>query len=232
MAFDMIIDNTYALSDKKVYMPTRPAIPPNTKRMQYIEIPGRDGTVSMFDGYDDRPFPIDFNIYDGTNVNKKLREVNPIFSNCKTIKFTDDPEIYYKVKEFKISDKERVFDKAYEFSAEVKIEPFDYLVEGSKVITLTSSTTLVNPGTYYSEPTLKIYGSGTINMSIGSYSFQVTNVSGYVQINSALLECYKDTDPLGDKMTGSFPLFVPGSNKITLSATITKVELVPNWRFL
>ena len=138
MAFDMIIDNTYALSDKKIYMPTRPAIPPNTKRMQYIEIPGRDGTVSMFDGYDDRPFPIDFNIYDGTNVNKKLREVNPIFSNCKTIKFTDDPEIYYKVKEFKISDKERVFDKAYEFSAEVKIEPFDYLVEGSKVLTLTS----------------------------------------------------------------------------------------------
>ena len=232
MAFDMIIDNTYALSDKKIYMPTRPAIPPNTKRMQYIEIPGRDGTVSMFDGYDDRPFPIDFNIYDGTNVNKKLREVNPIFSNCKTIKFTDDPEIYYKVKEFKISDKERVFDKAYEFSAEVKIEPFDYLVEGSKVITLTSSTTLVNPGTYYSTPTLKIYGSGTINMSIGSYSFQVTNVSGYVQINSALLECYKDTDPLGNEMKGRFPLFVPGSNKITLSAAITKVELVPNWRFL
>lgn len=232
MAFDMIIDNAYALSDKKVYMPTRPAIPPNTKRMQYIEIPGRDGTVSMFDGYDDRPFPIDFNIYDGTNVNKKLREVNLIFSNCKTIKFTDDPEIYYKVKEFKISDKERVFDKAYEFSADVKIEPFDYLVEGSKVITLKSSTTLVNPGTYYSEPTLKIYGSGTINMSIGSYSFQVTNVDGYVQINSASLECYKDTKPLGDKMSGSFPLFAPGSNKITLSATITKVELVPNWRFL
>ena len=232
MAFDMIIDNTYALSDKKIYMPTRPAIPPNTKRMQYIEIPGRDGTVSMFDGYDDRPFPIDFNIYDSTNVNKKLREVNPIFSNCKTIKFTDDPEIYYKVKEFKISDKERVFDKAYEFSAEVKIEPFDYLVEGSKVITLTSSTTLVNPGTYYSTPTLKIYGSGTINMSVGSYSFQVTNVSGYVQINSALLECYKDTDPLGKEMKGSFPLFVPGSNKITLSSTITKVELIPNWRFL
>ena len=232
MAFDMIIDNTYALSDKKVYMPTRPAITPNTKRMQYIEIPGRDGTVRVFDGYDDRPFPIDFNIYDGINVNKKLREVNPIFSNCKTIKFTDDPEIYYKVKEFKISDKERVFDKAYEFSAEVKIEPFDYLVEGSKVITLTSSTTLVNPGTYYSTPTLKIYGSGTINMSIGSYSFQVTNVNGYVQINSALLECYKDTDPLGKEMKGSFPLFVPGSNKITLSAAITKVELVPNWRFL
>ena len=232
MAFDMIIDNTYTLSDKKIYMPTRPAIPPNTKRMQYIEIPGRDGTVSMFDGYDDRPFPIDFNIYDGTNVNKKLREVNPIFSNCKTIKFTDDPEVYYKVKEFTISEKERVFDKAYEFSAEVKIEPFDYLVEGSKVLTLTSSTTLNNPGTYYSEPTLKIYGSGTINMSIGSYSFQVTNVSGYVQISSALLECYKGTDPLGDKMSGSFPLFVPGSNTITLSSTITKVEIVPNWRFL
>ena len=232
MAFDMIIDNTYALSDRKIYMPTRPAIPPNTKRMQYIEIPGRDGTVSMFDGYEDRPFPIDFNIYDGTNVNKKLREVNPIFSNCKTIKFTDDPEVYYKVKEFTISEKERVFDKAYEFSAEVKIEPFDYLVEGSKVLTLTSSTTLNNPGTYYSEPTLKIYGSGTINMSVGSYSFQVTNVSEYVQINSALLECYKGTDPLGDKMSGSFPLFVPGSNTITLSSTITKVELVPNWRFL
>ena len=232
MAFDMIIDNTYALSDKKIYMPTRPAIPPNTKRMQYIEIPGRDGTVSMFDGYDDRPFPIDFNIYDGTNVNKKLREVNPIFSNCKTIKFTDDPEIYYKVKEFKISDKERVFDKAYEFSAEVKIEPFDYLVEGSKVLTLTSSTTLVNPGTYYSVPALKIYGSGTINMSIGSYSFQIINVNGYVQINSALLECYKDTDPLGDKMSGKFPIFEPGSNAITLSSTITKVEIVPNWRFL
>lgn len=232
MAFDMIINNIYALSDKKVYMPTRPAIPPNTKRMQYIEIPGRDGTVSMFDGYEDRPFPIDFNIYDGTNVNKKLREVNPIFSNCKTIKFTDDPEIYYKVKEFKIKDNSRIFDKAYEFSADVKIEPFDYSVEGSQVLTITSSTTLFNPGTYYSEPTLKIYGNGTISMAIGTYSFQVTDVNEYVQINSALLECYKDTKPLGDKMVGSFPLFVPGSSSISLSSTITKVELVPNWRFL
>ena len=32
MAFAMIINNTYALSEKKGYITTRPAIPPNTKR--------------------------------------------------------------------------------------------------------------------------------------------------------------------------------------------------------
>lgn len=232
MAFDMIIDNTYNLSDKKIYMPTRPAIPPNTKRLEYIEIPGRNGTVSIFDGYDDRPFPIDFNIYDSENVNKKIREATPILLNAKTIRFTDDPDIYYKVKEFKLSDKERIFAEAYNFSADVTIEPFDYSVEGTQTVTLVGSTTLFNPGTYFSEPQLKIYGNGTINMSIGSYSFQITNVEGYVEINSDLLLCYKETDPKGDDMTGSFPLLEPGSNSINLSSNITKVEIIPNWRFL
>ena len=50
MSFDVIIDGTINLSSKKVYMPYRPAIPANKKKIEYVEIPGRSGALTVFNG--------------------------------------------------------------------------------------------------------------------------------------------------------------------------------------
>ena len=231
MSFDVIIDGTINLSSKKVYMPYRPAIPANKKKIEYVEIPGRSGALTVFNGYQDRTLELPFNFYDKTNVNKKMRtDVSPIMLNAKTIKFSDDPDIFYKVKNVEIDDLDRKLEVVYSYTANVTIEPFNYSVNGSNAVTITKSSSITNSGTYFSEPKITLYGNGNLSVTINSYTFQVNNVSGSVIVDSDLKMCYAGGTT--KTMTGVFPKLDVGANKIKLSSNITKAVIVPNWRYL
>lgn len=232
MDFDIIINETYKLRDNKIYMPSRPAIPSNEERIEYNEIPGRDGSVSHSDGYKDREFPIDFNAYDESNVNNKMREINPIFINAKTIRFTDDPNIFYKVKQMRVADKERPFPTLYNFTVDTTLEPFDYLLSGTHKITAVNGDVIENQGTYMSTPIITVYGMGEVNISIGAYSFYIKNLNGSATINSEILKCYRGTENIGTQVKGSFPIFDVGSSKIKLPGNVTHLEIIPNWRYV
>ena len=230
MDFDIIINETYKLRDEKIYMPSRPAIPSNEERIEYNEIPGRDGSVSHSDGYKDREFPIDFNAYDESNVNVKMRKINPIFINAKTIRFTDDPNVFYKVKQMRVADKERPFPTLYNFTVDTTLEPFDYLLSGTYKITAVNGDVIENQGTYMSTPIITVYGMGEVNISIGAYSFYIKNLNGSATINSEILKCYKGN--IGTQVKGSFPIFDVGSSKIKLPGNVTHLEIIPNWRYV
>lgn len=232
MDFDIIINDTYKLRDEKVYMPSRPAIPSNEERIEYSEIPGRDGSVSYSDGYKDREFPIDFNAYDESNVNNKMRKINPIFVNAKTIRFTDDPNIFYKVKQMRVADKERPFPSLYNFTVDTTIEPFDYMVSGTYKIQAKNGDVIENQGTYESRPIITVFGMGTATVSIGAYSFTIENLNSSATINSEIFKCYKGNQNIGTQVKGSFPLLEVGTNKIVLPSNVTHIEIVPNWRYV
>lgn len=232
MDFDIIINETNKLRDEKVYMPSRPAIPSNEERIEYSEIPGRDGSISHSDGYKDREFPIDFNAYDESNVNIKMRKINPIFINAKTIRFTDDPNVFYKVRQMRVADKERPFPNLYNFTVDTIIEPFDYLVSGTYKIRAVNGDVIENQGTYVSTPIITVYGMGEVTVSIGAYSFYIKHLNGSATINSETLKCYKDTENIGTQVKGSFPLFDVGSSKIVLPGNVTHLEIIPNWRYV
>ena len=232
MDFDIIINDTYKLRDEKVYMPSRPAIPSNEERIEYSEIPGRDGSVSYSDGYKDREFPIDFNVYDESNVNNKMRKINPIFVNAKTIRFTDDPNIFYKVKQMRVADKERPFPSLYNFTVDTTIEPFDYMVSGTYKIQAKNGDVIENQGTYESRPIITVFGMGTATVSIGAYSFTIENLNSSATINSEIFKCYKGNLNIGTQVKGSFPLLEVGTNKIVLPSNVTHIEIVPNWRYV
>lgn len=232
MDFDIIINDTYKLRDEKVYMPSRPAIPSNEERIEYSEIPGRDGSVSYSDGYKDREFPIDFNAYDESNVNNKMRKINPIFVNAKTIRFTDDPNIFYKVKQMRVADKERPFPSLYNFTVDTTIEPFDYMLSGTYKFQAKNGDIIENQGTYNSRPIITVFGMGTATVSIGAYSFTIENLDSSATINSEIFKCYKGTENIGTRVKGSFPLFDVGTSKIVLPSNVTHIEIVPNWRYV
>lgn len=232
MDFDIIINETHQLRNEKVYMPSRPAIPSNEERIEYSEIPGRDGSVSYSDGYKDRELSIDFNAYDETNVHIKMRKINPIFVNAKTIRFTDDPNIFYKVKQMRVTDKERPFPSLYNFTVETVLEPFDYMLSGTYKFKAVNGDVIENQGTHYSRPIVTVYGMGTATVSIGAYSFTIENLNNNATINSEIFKCYKGTQNIGTQVKGSFPLFDVGSSKIVLPSNVTHIEVIPNWRYV
>lgn len=232
MNFDLIINNKYSMIENKIYIPSRPAIPINKKKVEYINIPGRDGTLTKFLGYDDRPYKIPFNFYEKDNIPERVRKITPILLGAKTFTFTDDLEMFYKVKNVEIEDVERNLKRFSTFNVNCIIEPFDYLVDGTYKFEIINSESIFNYGSYESRPIIKVYGQGNIQISINAHTFQVNNVEGYVIVDSELMTCYKDTVNKGNDMIGLFPVIDVGENQITLSSNITKVEITPNWRCL
>ena len=52
-------------------------------------------------------------------------------------------------------------------------------------------------------------------------------------INSEIQDCYdNEGNSLNEKMTGEFPRLKPGVNNIEWTGDVSKVEILPNWRWL
>lgn len=113
-------------------------------------------------------------------------------------------------------------------------KPHMYSKAGQQTTTFTSSSYIINPEKYESEPLIRIYGSGNVTLQIKEKSFLIKNISDYIDIDSEMMACYK-----GEKLCNgsigftSFPVLESGPNRITWSGgTVTKVEIVPRWRTL
>ena len=114
------------------------------------------------------------------------------------------------------------------FTVTFILEPFDYSNDTS-ILTINSNTSIYNTATHYSKPKLKLYGTGNLQVSINSQTFQINNVTSYVEIDSELQQCHEDT--LNKEFIGSYPVLEVGENKITKSSNISKIEIDPRWRY-
>ena len=100
-----------------------------------------------------------------------------------------------------------------------------------------SDGTITNAGNIYSKPTLTVYGSGDVTISLnGIQLFQIAlGDTEYITIDTAAMEAYKDSPGnLQNRLvTGDYDNFVlnPGENQITFSGLVTKciVENYSRW---
>lgn len=104
-----------------------------------------------------------------------------------------------------------------------------------KTVSNFSNLLLKNNGNYKSYPIIKITGSGDVTININSNSYTLTGVSGYISIDSNYLTVYKDTANEIAKLTsGDLSKLVlnPGSNTISLTGSVTMVEIICNSRWI
>ena len=97
-----------------------------------------------------------------------------------------------------------------------------------------SGTELQNPGTVSSEPILRIYGSGVVDLLVNDQMLEVVIRSGesHITLNTELKEAYCSRNSRNSNMTGEFPLLEPGRNTISWSGDVDHIVITPNWRFL
>lgn len=100
-----------------------------------------------------------------------------------------------------------------------------------------SDGNITNNGNIVSKPTLTIYGSGNIGVSLNGYQILEITLGDeeYITIDTAAMEAYKDTpDNLKNRLvTGDYENFAlqVGENQITFSGNVTKciVENYSRW---
>ncbi|AMJ40702.1 hypothetical protein [Anaerotignum propionicum] len=112
--------------------------------------------------------------------------------------------------------------------------PFKYSVDkADEEITLTTATTIYNQGTIYSEPIITVYGTGNVTITIHGTAYAISEIDGYVTINSEIQEVYKDSTNKNNSFSAlDFPKFQEGANTISWTGSVTRLEIKPNWRWL
>lgn len=123
------------------------------------------------------------------------------------------------------------------FSFDASFAPFKKRVGGFKTITLTQATRLFNPEKYFSEPKIKIYGSGDISLYINGRETKIINVENVVEIDSDpdVMEVYKEESGIlinqhQKFIRQSFPLLDGGWNDISWKGNVSKIEIDPRWQ--
>lgn len=211
-------------------------LPPITKPLQRTlieEIDGRDGDIITKLGYGAYDKIMTIGLYHTYDINK----VVAFFNGSGTITFSNESDKYYN---FDILD-QIDYEKLLSFktaTVTIHCQPFKYPTTNTPISLSTGDNTVANSGNVYSKPIIKIVGSGTITVSLGSsqiFSIDMTDLTNGIEIDTNLMEAY---DPVSNTLlnrhvTGDYSKFKlePGNNTVTLGGTITSatIKSVTRW---
>lgn len=210
----------------------RPSIASADKKYETTEVEGRDGSLTRFLGYEDLKFSLNFNILFQDDIKQKLREIKGVLASADTLSFDDSPNFYYKIKQAQISETESVIKASGVFSVDFVAEPFEYQKTSSTAYT-TKPISLTNQTTTTALPLIKVTGTGTVVLSVNGTGITLTGLTSSIVLDSELQEAYTGlTTNMNSNMNGNFPVLKIGSNSISWTGTVTKVEIDPRWRWL
>lgn len=205
-----------------------PSIFKAQKDITKIEIDGRDGFLTQDDGS-----------YKGIikTVECWVKDLSYIDYLCNWLTgssdviFSNEPDRVYKATIINQIQFDVVARDFHTFLIQFDCQPHKYAIDNNTIV-LTSSGNVFNPAPTFSKPLIKIYGSGAINLTINGNVIKLTNISGYVTINSEMMDCYKDLQLMNNYMIGDFPSLISGNNIISWTGTVSKIEITPNFRYL
>ena len=210
----------------------RPSIPSSDKKYEAIEVEARDGALTKFIGYQDLKFSLKFNILFQSDIKQKLREIKGLLSVAKTLAFDDAPNFFYKIKRCQISDTETIIKQSGVFSVEFIADPFEY--ESSSVLEYDNPSNLIirNNTSYFSQPIIKIHGQDNIKLFVNDKLVEIKQINENILIDSVMQEAYYNDNNMNHQMSGDFPIFEIGENKIRLEGNVNKIEILLHWRWL
>jgi len=217
-------------SDYSIFMSSIPSRPIAAKRVEYHDIPGRNGHLTSDDGsFLPSIITVPCTIMDISETN--LRQIKAWLCGSGNLIFSDEPDVYWKVRLDLQVDYTIAMKTVHQFILVFDCYPLAYSIRNDQII-LTSPGKIYNYGTSASDPIIKVYGSGNIELNINNNIIYLSNIDEFVVINSEMINAYKDTMLMNQYMKGEFPFFIVESNTISWTGTVSKIEITPNWRWL
>ena len=223
-----IFKNQDSYLDYGIVINKLPSLIKAERNVEEFEIQGRDGDLTIdYETYKPIIFTLECTVVD----EDKMENIKSWLNGFSNLIFSWRSDKYYKAKMINRIDISESMDSLGEFPLLFKCQPHAYSLRND-IITLNAPATIYNGGGSISNPIITIYGTGAITLTINSKDVILTNVVDYVTIDSELMDSFKDTVLKNNDMLGEFPELIKGSNIISWTGTISKVEITPNWRYL
>ncbi len=223
----IILNNKRNTEIKGLIVCSLPPISKPQKKVIIEEIDGVDGDVITELGYK----AYDKEVEIGLTYNYDIDEIIDFFNSEGTVVFSNEDDKYYRYKIYEQID----FEKLLRFkTATVKmhIQPFKHsIIEVAKTFNITTQTEIEirNKGNVYSKPTIAIYGSGDISLSLNGNQIFNINLGNeeYITLDTEKMEAYKDATLKNRLVTGNYDNFKlnVGRNVISFTGSITKLVI-------
>lgn len=201
------------------------------RRVEEITIPGMNGSLYIDAGtYEQKKFSLNVLIKD----NVYLPKIKEWLQGAGDLILGTQPNYKYKAIIYESIDfKETLRPYNNVFTVAVEAEPFLFPVNDLMLNVTVSPSNLYNTGDVITYPFLKVYGNGTVSISINTNNLTITNVSNYINIDCETGAVYKDNTSYEKYTTGTFPIVLNrGANTITFNNKVTNIEIKHNLKFL
>ena len=217
-----------------IYVSEQPPVTIPQERSVQTKIPGRPGTLTTLEGedvFDEMTLTATCFIRDPALIPSIAGRLN----GGGKVTFANRPGGFYHARIANQIPFEKILRGNPHCSFAVNFRcspPFWYASNPSEVTITTGSTVVVNSGSVYSEPIIHVYGSGDITLIVNDAFIELEGVEDSIVLNSVIQEAYQGETLLNEKMEGDFPLLKPGNNLISWSGDVSRVVIIPNWRYL
>jgi phage-related protein len=213
----------------------RPTIPTAEQEVEHIQVRGRHGSLTKKYALNDVPFKLEFNYLESeVPFASAYRTFKLALFRAQTLDFEDDLGVYRKIKSVSLDDANN--DDLYygSFPASFTLDPFSYSSDPA-ITTVTGQTVLSNPG-YESEPYIKVYLNGSGHIYFGDQTVALINIGSFIEIDCAMKNAYLTTETgllqnMNSHMVGDFPVIGEGQQTVNIDGDITKLEILPRWRW-
>ena len=212
---------------------SNPDITISQKNMEKIIIPGRSGFMTIDN--DSHRFvtkTLECRLVDKS----RMESIIGWLEGSGKIIFSDEPDKYYKAVINRAVPIKYLLDRYRAFVLSFDCQPFKYNVsaQNDKLEINTNLFKFYGKGTIESEPVITVYGDGNISLSVNGKNITLSAVSGNVTINSEIMDAYKGSLNMNNNMSGDFPALLSGGeeNIISYAGNVSKLEVIPNWRWV
>lgn len=203
-----------------------------------VSVPGRSGDLIIDNGrYSNIAVPYELTLLNKTEYSFEVqaRQIRSwLLSGAGYFRLWDsyDPD-YFRLASYSDEvDIEQELKQLGSLSISFDCKPFKYSVAGQTPVIFTQSGSLYNAEQFSSTPYVKVVGSGNITLTINESSFELRNVSEYIELDFELLNAYKGGEPKNSLVSGSDMSslrLVSGYNSISWTGSVERVEVVPRW---
>ena len=202
------------------------------KRYTEFYVKGRDGALHTDDGYSNLELTATLVLIDARPETRNL--VDEWADGSGKLILSDDPEKAYKASVWKeVRWSRQLGNKGYFDTATITFDCEPYMVEAvetRRVFTQTGDIT--NPGSVESWPEIIVEGSGTVSLTVGGQQVSIAGMQTGVPVTLDCENGYISAASGAMTMTGEFPTLPKGKSTVTLGSGITRLTIIPHWRWL
>lgn len=225
-----------ASADYGMVIAEAPAFDKPVKRTDVFAVPGRNGSILFQDGsFED--VTRSYNVWIAERTGNLADRINAftawLYSKSGYTRLEDnfEPDVYRLAYFSGSNDISNELTQYGQTTLTFTCRPERFLKSGEDPVSVTNGDKLTNITRFASKPLIHIEAAGTVNVTINGITVTAT-VTDYINIDCERMNAYRlPSENLNDKITGAFPVIVPGTNSvgITVTGTLTAVTITPRY---